>query len=43
MTKLLGMAVLAAVLGATSLHAITSKEALNIAEKNFPGTRVKYI
>lgn len=43
MTKLLGAAVLAAVLGATSLQAITSKEALNIAEKNFPGSSVKDI
>lgn len=43
MTKLLGTAVLAAVLGATSLQAITSKEALNIAEKNFPGSSVKDI
>ena len=43
MTKLLGTAVLAAVVGATSLHAITSKEALNIAEKNFPGSSVKDI
>ena len=34
MKKVLGVAVLAAVLGATSLQAaITSKEALNIAEK----------
>ena len=44
MTKLLLAAVLAAVLGATSLQAaITSKEALNIAEKNFPGSSVKDI
>ena len=43
MTKLLGAAVLAAVLGATSLQAITSKEALNIAEKNFPGSKIKDI
>ena len=44
MKKVLGTALLAAVLGATSLHAaITSKEALNIAEKNFPGSRVKDI
>lgn len=43
MTKLLGAAVLAAVLGVTSLQAITSKEALNIAEKNFPGSSVKDI
>ena len=44
MKKVLGVAVLAAVLGATSLQAaITSKEALNIAEKNFPGSSVKDI
>ena len=44
MKKILGAAVLAAVLGATSLQAdITSKEALNIAEKNFPGSSVKDI
>jgi peptidase propeptide and ypeb domain protein len=44
MKKVLGTALLAAVLGATSLHAaITSKEALNIAEKNFPGSSVKDI
>ena len=44
MKKVLGAAVLAAVLGATSLQAaITSKEALNIAEKNFPGSSVKDI
>ena len=42
MKKVLGAAVLALVLGATSLQAaITSKEALNIAEKNFPGSSVK--
>ena len=42
MKKVLGAAVLAVVLGATSLQAaITSKEALNIAEKNFPGSSVK--
>ena len=40
MKKVLG----AAVLAATSLQAaITSKEALNIAEKNFPGSSVKDI
>jgi len=44
MKKVLGTALLAAVLGATSLQAaITSKEALNIAEKNFPGSSVKDI
>ena len=44
MKKVLGAAVLAVVLGATSLQAaITSKEALNIAEKNFPGSSVKDI
>lgn len=44
MKKVLGTVILAAVLGATSLHAaITSKEALNIAEKNFPGSSVKDI
>ena len=44
MKKVLGAAVLAAVLGATGLQAaITSKEALNIAEKNFPGSSVKDI
>ena len=43
MTKLLGAAVLAAVLGATSLQAITYKEALDIAEKNFPGSKIKDI
>ena len=44
MKKVLGTALLAAVLGATSLHAaITSKEALNIAEKNFSGSSVKDI
>ena len=44
MKKILGTAVLVAVLGVTSLQAaITSKEALNIAEKNFPGSSVKDI
>ena len=44
MKKILGTTVLAAVLGVTSLQAaITSKEALNIAEKNFPGSSVKDI
>ncbi|WP_149705868.1 PepSY domain-containing protein [Campylobacter concisus] len=44
MKKVLGAAVLAVVLGVTSLQAvITSKEALNIAEKNFPGSSVKDI
>ena len=44
MKKVLGAAVLAVVLGATGLQAaITSKEALNIAEKNFPGSSVKDI
>ena len=44
MKKVLSAAVLAVVLGATSLQAaITSKEALNIAEKNFPGSSVKDI
>jgi len=44
MNKVLSMAVLAAILGATGLQAaITSKEALNIAEKNFPGSSVKDI
>ena len=44
MKKVLGTALLAAVLGATSLQAaITSKEALNIAEKNFPGSSVQDI
>ena len=44
MKKVLGAAVLAAVLGATGLQAaITSKEALSIAEKNFPGLSVKDI
>lgn len=44
MKKVLGAAVLALVLGATILQAsITSKEALNIAEKNFPGSSVKDI
>ena len=44
MKNVLGAAVLVAVLGATGLQAaITSKEALNIAEKNFPGSSVKDI
>ena len=44
MKKVLSAAVLAVVLGATSLQAaITSKEALSIAEKNFPGSSVKDI
>lgn len=44
MKKALGAAVLAVVLGVTGLQAaITSKEALNIAEKNFPGSSVKDI
>ena len=44
MNKVLSMAVLAAILGATGLQAaIASKEALNIAEKNFPGSSVKDI
>ena len=44
MKKVLSVAVLAAILGATGLQAaITSKEALNIAEKNFPGSSVKDI
>lgn len=44
MNKVLSVAVLAAILGATGLQAaITSKEALNIAEKNFPGSSVKDI
>ena len=44
MKKVLGTAVLAAVLGVTGLQAaITSKDALNIAEKNFPGSSVKDI
>ena len=44
MKKVLGTALLAVVLGVTSLQAvITSKEALNIAEKNFPGSSVKDI
>lgn len=44
MKNVLGAAVLAVVLGATGLQAaITSKEALNIAEKNFPGSSVKDI
>ncbi|WP_459816504.1 PepSY domain-containing protein [Campylobacter concisus] len=44
MKKVLSVALLVAVLGATSLQAaITSKEALNIAEKNFPGSSVKDI
>ena len=44
MKKVLDTAVLAAVLGVTGLQAaITSKDALNIAEKNFPGSSVKDI
>ncbi|WP_180999238.1 PepSY domain-containing protein [Campylobacter concisus] len=44
MKKVLGTALLAVVLGATSLQAaITSKDALNIAEKNFLGSSVKDI
>lgn len=44
MNKVLSMAVLAAILGATGLQAaITSKEALNIAEKNFPDSSVNDI
>ncbi len=44
MKKILGTTVLAVVLGAISLQAaITSKDALNIAEKNFPGSSVKDI
>lgn len=44
MKKILGSAFLAAILSATSLQAaITSKEALNIASKNFPGSSVKDI
>ena len=44
MKKVLSAAVLAVVLGVTSLQAaITSKEALSIAEKNFPGSSVKDI
>ncbi len=44
MNKVLSAAVLAAILGATGLQAaITSKEALSIAEKNFPGSSVKDI
>ena len=44
MKKILGTAVLAAVLGVTGLQAaITSKDALNIAEKNFPGSSVRDI
>ena len=44
MKKILGSAFLATVLGVTSLQAaITSKDALNIAEKNFPGSSVKDI
>ena len=44
MKKVLDTAVLAAVLGITGLQAaITSKDALNIAEKNFPGSSVKDI
>ena len=44
MKKVLGTAVLATVLGVTSLYAaISSKDALSIAEKNFPGSSVKDI
>ena len=44
MKKVLCAAALAVVLGATGLQAaITSKEALSIAEKNFPGSSVKDI
>lgn len=44
MRKVLSVAVLSAILGVTGLQAaITSKEALNIAEKNFPGSSVKDI
>jgi peptidase propeptide and ypeb domain protein len=44
MKKVLGVAVLATVLGVTSLYAaISSKDALSIAEKNFPGSSVKGI
>lgn len=44
MSKVLSMAVLAAILGATGLQAaVTFNDALNIAEKNFPGSSVKDI
>ena len=44
MNKVLSMAVLAAILGATGLQAaVTFNDALNIAEKNFPGSSVKDI
>ena len=44
MNKVLSVAVLAAILGATGLQAaITYNDALNIAEKNFPGSSVKDI
>ena len=44
MNKVLSVAVLAAILGATGLQAaVTFNDALNIAEKNFPGSSVKDI
>ena len=44
MKKVLSMAALAAILGATGLQAaVTFNDALNIAEKNFPGSSVKEI
>lgn len=44
MNKVLSMAVLAAILGATGLQAaVTFNDALSIAEKNFPGSSVKDI
>ena len=44
MNKVLSTAVLAAILGATGLQAaVTFNDALNIAEKNFPGSSVKDI
>ena len=44
MKKVLSVAVLAAILGATGLQAaVTFNDALNIAEKNFPGSSVKDI
>ena len=44
MNKVLSAAVLAVILGATGLQAaITYNDALNIAEKNFPGSSVKDI
>ena len=44
MNKVLSIAVLAAILGATGLQAaVTFNDALNIAEKNFPGSSVKDI